>query len=66
MSEARKLEQREYKIRYDWIGKVINCELCKKVKPSHTTKSYMNKPKSVLENITNKIFRDFEIQTDLV
>ena len=31
VSECSKLAQREYKIRHDWVGKVIHWELCKKL-----------------------------------
>ena len=31
ISEWSKLLQREYKIRYEWVGKVIHRELCKKL-----------------------------------
>ena len=30
MSEYSKLAQKEYKTRYDWLGKVIHWEMCKK------------------------------------
>ena len=32
ISECSKLAQTEYKTRHDWVGKVINWELCKKFK----------------------------------
>ena len=59
ISEYRKLAQKEYKTRHDWVGKVILWELCKKLKFHHT-----NKPESVQENEMHKILRDFEIQSD--
>ena len=34
------------------------------LKFDHTTKQYMQKPESVLENETHKILWDFDIQTD--
>ena len=46
------------------MGKVIHRELRKKLKFDHSIKWYMNKPESVLENETEKILVDFEIQTD--
>ena len=49
---------------HDWVGKVINCELYKKLKFCYTIKLYMRKPESVVENEMPKIFWDFEIQTD--
>ena len=64
ISDCSKLAQKVYKTRHDWVGKVINWELCKKLKFDHTNKCYMHKQETVLENETNKILRDFEIQTD--
>ena len=55
---------RKYKIRHDWVGKVIHWELCKKFKFVHMNNMYMHKPESVLENETLKILWDFEIQKD--
>ena len=49
---------------YDWVGKVIHWELCKKLKFDHSNKWYMHNPESVLENETHELFWDFEIQTD--
>ena len=46
------------------MRKVINRELCKKIKFYLTTKWYVYKSESVLENETHKIFGDFETQTD--
>ena len=62
--ECSKLMQNEYKSRLDWIGKVIHKELCKKFKFGHTIKWYMHYPKSIRENETRKILKDFEIPTD--
>ena len=36
ISECSKLEQKEYKIRHDWVEKVIYRELCKEFKFEHT------------------------------
>ena len=62
ISEYSKLTQKEYKTRHDWVGKVIQLELCKKFEFDHWNKLFMHNPESVLENETQKIFRDFEIQ----
>ena len=35
ISECSKLAQREYKVRHDWVGKVIHWEMCKKFKFDH-------------------------------
>ena len=64
ISKCSKLAQKEYKSRHDWVGKVIHWELCKKLKFDHTTKWYMHKPESILENEAYKILWDFEIQTN--
>ena len=55
ISKRRKLAQKEYKTRHDWMGKVIHWELCKKFKFDHTNKWYLHNPKSVGENDTNKL-----------
>ena len=55
ISECRKLAQKQYKTRHEWVGKVIYWELCKKLKFDHTARWYMQKPESVLENETHKI-----------
>ena len=36
ISDCSKLAQREYKMKHDWVGKVIHWELCKKFKFDHT------------------------------
>ena len=51
----------EYKTRHDWVGKVINGELRKKLKFDHTTQWYMQKLESILENKTHEILWDFKI-----
>ena len=64
ISESSKLPQKKYRTRHEWVGQMIHSELCKRLKSDHTTKSYMHKPESVLENETHKIPLDFEIQID--
>ena len=64
ISECCKLAQKEYKIRYDWVGKVIHCELCKKFKFDPTNNWYMHSPESFPENEMHKLLWDFEIQTN--
>ncbi len=64
ISEFSKLAQKEYKTRHDWVGKVINGEMCKKFKFDHTNKWYMHNPAPVLENNTYKLLWDFDIHTD--
>ena len=64
ISECSKLAQKEYKVRHDWVGKVIHWEMCRKFKFDHTNKWYMHNPAPVLENDTHKLLWDFNIQTD--
>ena len=40
--ESHKMYQ-EYKIRHDWVGKVIHGELFKSMKLEHTTKQYLQR-----------------------
>ena len=62
ISKCSQLAQKEYKRRHDWVGKVIQWEMCKKLKFDHMNKRYMHNSASVLENDTHKLFWDFEIQ----
>ena len=61
VSKSGKLTQKE-KTRYDWVGKVIHWELCKRLNFDSTAKWYMHKPDFVLENEMQKILLDFKIQ----
>ena len=65
ISEYSKLVQKELNTRYDRMGKVIHRELCKKLKFDHTTKWYIYKSESILENEMHQILWDFEIETAL-
>ena len=64
ISECSKLTQKEYKARHDWVGKLINWKMCKKLKFDHRNKWYMHNPAPVLENNKHKLLWDFDIQTD--
>ena len=64
ISEYSKLVEKDHKTRYDWVGKVIHWELCKKFKFAHMNKWYMNNPESAVEKDTHKLLWDFDIQTD--
>ena len=55
VSECIKLIQVEYKTWYDLVGKVILGESWKKQKFDETSKLYMHKIDSVLENETHTI-----------
>ena len=46
------------------MGKGFHWEWCKKFTFDHTNKWYIHNPESVLENETQKLLWDFEIQTD--
>ena len=48
ISQSGKLAQKEYKIRHNWVGKVIHWEMCKKFKFHHTNKWYMNNSAALL------------------
>ena len=52
ISECRKLAQKAYKTRHDWVGKVMYWELCKKLEFDHTNKCYIHKPEPHLKNET--------------
>ena len=64
ISECSKLAQKEYKVRHDWVSKVINWEMCRKFQFDHTNKWYMHNQAPVLENDSHKLLWDFNIQTD--
>ena len=64
ISKSSKLAQKEYKVRHDWVGKVIHWEMCKKFKFDHANKWYMHNPALVPENDTHELLWDFDIQTD--
>ena len=52
LSECSKLEQKGYKTRHDWVGKVIHWEMCMNFEFDHTSKWCMHNPAIVLENDT--------------
>ena len=64
ISECSKLAQKEFKARHDWVGKMIHWEMCRKFQFDHTNKWYMHNPALVLENDSDKLLWDFNIQTD--
>ena len=64
ISECSKSAQKEYKARYDWVGKVVHWEMCRKFQFVHTNKWYMHNPAPVKENDTHKLLWNFNIQTD--
>ena len=56
ISKCSKLAQKEFKTRYDWVGKVIHWEMCRKFTFDHTNKWYMHNPAAILENDTHTNF----------
>ena len=48
-------QQKKYKTMHDWVGKVLHCELCKRLKCYYTIKWYIIKQKYALENEMHKI-----------
>ena len=54
ISECSKLAQREYKVRHDWVGKVVHWEMCRKCQFDHTNKWYMHNPVPVLGSDLHK------------
>ena len=64
INECSKLAQKEYKIRHDWVGKVIHWELCKRLIWPYYQYQYMHKLQFVQENEIHKILWDFEIQME--
>ena len=64
ISECSKLAQKEYKTRHDWVDKVIDWKMCKKLKFDYTNKWYVQNPAAVRENDKHKLPWDFDIHTD--
>ena len=64
ISECCKLAQKEYKVRHDWVGKVIHWEMCWKFQFDHTNKWYRHNPAPVPENDSHKLLWYFNIQMD--
>ena len=56
ISKCSKLVKNEYKTRPDWLGRVIHLEIVQENKFNYTTKWYIHKPESILENEMHKIF----------
>ena len=51
-------------MRHDWVGKVILWEMCRKFKFDNANKCCMHNPAPVLENDSNKLLWDVNIQKD--
>ena len=61
ISECIKLAKKEYKTRYNWVGKLIYEESCMRLKFNQTNIWCKHKPESILENEIHNILWDFEI-----
>ena len=66
VSGCSKLAQKEYKRRYDNLGKIVHWKLARKCNFEAGDKWYEHEPESVLENKDYRILWDFSIQTDHV
>ena len=55
------MQQKEYKCKYGWVGKVIDR---KRFKFTRTDKTEMPKLESLIEKVTNKILSNFDIAMD--
>ena len=62
--QMQQISAKEYKPRWNWMGKVICWELCQKFKSDHRNKGFMYDLESFLKNEVHKILWNFEIQTD--
>ena len=62
--KCSKLPQKRDKTRHDWVQKLIQRELSKKLKFDDTTICNMHKTESARKNDIHKILGDFKIQTD--
>ena len=63
-SGCSNLAQKQYKRRYDNLGKIIHWKLSRKCNVEAGDKWYEHEPESALENEDYKILCDFSIQTD--
>ena len=61
-----KLARKEYKRRYDSLGKIVHWKLAEEYNFEAGNKWYEHEPESVLEDEDYKILWDFFIQTDPV
>ena len=66
ISGCSKLVQKEYKRRYDNVGKIVHWKLARKCNFEAGDKWYEHESESFLENEDYKILWDFSIQTDHV
>ena len=49
------ISTKQYKTRHDWVGKLIDYVLCKKLEFDHMNKYHMYHPEHVPENKTNSV-----------
>ena len=50
ISKYSKLAQKEYKTKHEWVEKMINRKMCKRLNFYHFNKWYVHKSEFVLEN----------------
>ena len=62
--ECPKIAQREYKRRYDWIGRRIHWEIYRGNGIHVKSKWYEHQPEAVIENYSYKILWNSAVQTD--
>ena len=66
VSGCSKLAQKEYKRKYDNLGKTVHWKLARNFNIEAADKWYEHEPESALENEDYKILWGFSIQTDHV
>ena len=66
VSGCSKLAQKEYKKRYDYLGRIVHWKFARKCNFEAGDKWYEHEPEGVSENKDYKILWDFSIQTDHV
>ena len=64
VSECAKLAQKEYKRRYDSLGRYVHWQFCEKLGFNRAGFWYEHEPESVVDNENFKILCDFTIQCD--
>ena len=64
VSECGKLSQKEYKRRYDSVGRYVHWQFCEKLGFNRARLWYEHEPESVVDNENFKILWDFTMQCD--
>ena len=66
LNEWKKLAQKKYKSSYDWVGKMIQCELCHRLKLGHTTKRFIRKTRICSKKKDAFNYLGFTLHTDYI